>query len=323
MVIQSNFTPPWWARNPHLQTIFPRVFPIQKDLLVENERLKTDDGDFIELAWYRKAKVPKGIVVIFHGLEGSIESHYAQSLIARLDKLGWWSVLMHFRGCGPTPNNLPRSYHSGDTGDARMLISELATRYPKLNKVAIGFSLGGNMLLKLLGETPEQNVISSAVAVSPPFDLAMCSESIGKGFSKIYQNYLVTSMKKRFHEKAKSHNYSELIGLDSEDISQLANFFDFDDKITGPLHGFEGAHDYYAKCSSIGFLRDIETPTLILHAKDDPFMHPDIVPKCEQLSSKVRLELSEKGGHVGFIYGKPWSHKVWLHDRIEQHLAGI
>lgn len=312
-----SFKPPFWAKNRHVQTIWPRFFQKRLSLETRQQRLELPDGDFVDLAWSPRPENCKGLIPMFHGLEGSINSHYANDMVARLVKDGWWVVLMHFRGCSGAPNRLPRSYHSGDTGDALFFLEYLKQKLLDVPiKAAIGFSLGANMLLKLLGEQPKQNYVKSAIAISPPFKLSECSDSIAKGFSNIYQKYLLASMCNNVLTKMKNINLSNYLTIKPEQVSEIKSFREFDEHITAPLHGFEDANDYYNKSSCIHFLKKIETPTLVIHAKDDPFMNETVVPEPEQMSSQIQLEVSEKGGHVGFIQGTPWRPQMWLHDRI-------
>lgn len=323
MIVESDFKAPLWARNRHLQTIWPRFFVRKPKVQLQWEKLATADNDFIELAWSKNEPSQKGLVVIFHGLEGSVESHYAAHLMAMLQDMGWRAVLVHFRGCGPSGNQTARSYHSGETEDNKMVLEVLRKRLPNVPFVGIGYSLGGNMLLKMLGEEAQQPWLRQAIAVSPPFDLARCSEAISRGFSKIYQKHLLKSMCNKFGQKFNQYDYRSLLGLDLADIQQLKSFYHFDDKITGPLHGFKDARDYYQRCSANQFMHKIATPTLVLHAKDDPFMTSDIVPASEQISDSVRIELSEQGGHVGFLQGSIFKPVFWANERIKKALSEI
>ncbi|GAB3014334.1 hydrolase [Bowmanella dokdonensis] len=314
-IVESDFKPPWWARNPHIQTIWPRLLQRRRPVQLNWESLDLPDGDFVELAWTPRPSDEKGLVICFHGLEGSVKSHYANDMLAEFNQQGWQAVMMHFRGCGSRPNRTLRAYHSGDTGDALYLLETLDRRFTSLPKVAVGFSLGANMLLKLLGEQVNQRFIKAAVAISPPFRLLECANSIGKGFSRLYQRYLLNSMCQRLLHKMKHFDYSDL-SLDEEKVRSFRSFLDFDQHITAPLHGFRDALDYYGKCSAATFLSHIQTPTLVLHAKDDPFMSPSVVPSSNELSAFVRLELSKQGGHVGFMQGTPWRPRIWTHQRI-------
>ncbi|TDF36411.1 hydrolase [Alteromonadaceae bacterium M269] len=320
---QSEFNPPFWAKNRHIQTIWPRYFQKRKPLKTHKERFELDDGDFVDLSWSEKPSSCKGLVVMFHGLEGSIQSHYANDLIATLLEHGWQTVFMHFRGCSGEQNRLTRAYHSGDTQDALKIINAVDARFPNLSKVGIGFSLGGNMLLKLLGEQGDGNALRGAVAVSPPFRLAECAKAINQGFSKRYQYYLLTSMRDNLANKMQNLDYSNVLDLKQFNLDEIKSFRDFDHQITAPLHGYQSADDYYEKCSAIGFMSAIKTKTLVLHAKDDPFMNHDVLPNDNHCSNTVRVELSENGGHVGFMQGKPWAPRIWFQQRILRFLEEI
>ncbi|WP_339770283.1 hydrolase [uncultured Paraglaciecola sp.] len=325
-IVRSTFTPPWWAKNRHIQTIWPRFFQRRLNVHWQKERLILPDGDFVNLAWSGERKdieQSKGLVVIFHGLEGSNKSHYANDMTANLVTQGYVVVLMHFRGCGGEHNSLPRAYHSGETQDAWYLLNWLAELYPGVPKVAMGFSLGANMLLKLLGERPKQTILRGGIAISPPFKLAECSLSINQGMSRMYQSYLLKSMVNNLVDKMRTIDYSDHLEIDDVKARKIKTFKEFDDHVTAPLHGFDSADDYYEKCSAINFLPTIATPTLIIHAKDDPFMNESVLPKTTNLASVVRLELSDRGGHVGFMQGTPWQPIIWLHERVNQYFQEI
>jgi predicted alpha/beta-fold hydrolase len=319
-IYQSGFKPPEWAKNKHIQPLWPRF--VQKRLSVHwsNERLELPDGDFVDLAWATKPAHCKGIVVLFHGLEGSIRSHYANDMMSYLYKHNWWPVLMHFRGCSGVSNRLPRAYHSGDTGDALYFLQILQSRFPTIPKVAVGFSLGANMLLKLLGENPSQPFIRAAVAISAPMKLAECADAISQGMSRIYQDYLLKSMKTKFAQKLA--RMSLPFDLSVAQLNQTNNFRQFDDLVTAPLHGFDGVNDYYHRCSAAHYLSKIQTDSLILHAVDDPFMNKAVIPDQSDLSQSTRLELSDTGGHVGFMQGMPWDPTIWTHQRTLDFFDG-
>ncbi len=321
----SDFTPPFWARNRHVQTLWPRFLQRRTPFIFRTEKLRLPDNDFVKLVWGQPEKTEKsrGLAVIFHGLEGSIKSHYANDLMAFLQKLGWQTVLMHFRGCGGEPNSTARAYHSGETEDATFFLNWLDNKFPAIPKVAIGFSLGANMLLKMLGENPSQKLLKAAVAISAPLRLDECSRSINEGFSRVYQNYLLKSMIKTLRTKMQSINYDGLINIQDKQVSDIQNFRQFDEHVTAPLHGFGSADDYYQKCSAIGFLKHIETPTLVLHSVDDPFMNEAVIPDDHDLSDSVEFELSLKGGHVGFMLGTPWNPSIWFHQRVADYIASF
>lgn len=321
-IIESDFVPPWWARNCHVQTIFPRFFQKRRKLAYRQQKLTLPDDDFVNLIWAGEVEKARGLIVLFHGLEGSIRSHYTNDMMANLVEQGYAVVLMHFRGCGAEANLTARAYHSGETEDAWFLLNWLDEQYPQVPKAAMGFSLGANMLLKLLSEKPQQRIIQSAMAISVPFQLAQCSDAINQGFSRVYQSYLLKSMVKNLQQKMQTIDYSSYLKVDKVDIGQFKSFRDFDQHVTAPLHGFKNADDYYQQSSSVNFLQGINTPTLVLHAIDDPFMLPSIVPKADELSPHVAIELSKKGGHVGFMQGSPWRPKIWMQHRANQFFAG-
>lgn len=223
---------------------------------------------------------------------------------------------MHFRGCGEKPNLLPRSYHSGENGDAKEFISYLHKKYPMSKLYAVGYSLGANMLLKLLGEEKKSVLLEKAVAISAPMQLDVSANDINQGISKYYQHRLVKELNKSLDAKYDKHDMESLLKLKRSDIKNLKTFWDFDEAYTAPVHGFTCAQDYYTQSSAKQFLKDIEIPTLIIHALDDPFMSAKILPTEEEMSKSITLEVSEYGGHVGFISGTIFKPEYWLEKRI-------
>lgn len=312
------FKPAWWLRNAHTQTLWPYLFQKKLGLPIAHERLELPDGDFIDLCHIPQQS--NTIIIILHGLEGSIESHYARGIIRALHKRGWQVVFMHFRGCSGEHNRLERSYHSGDTGDIKYVVDTLRHRHPEMNLFAVGYSLGGNVLLKYLGETADRRLLKGAVAVSVPFELARGAQRLATGLSRLYQRHLL----KRLQTKiiSKFNGTRSPIALDK--VHELDTFVRFDDAVTAPLHGFKDANDYYFRCSSRRFLRNITVPTLIIHARDDPFLTPDAIPDAQELSGKIRFELLKHGGHVGFISGNnPFKPVYWLEQRIPAFIREV
>jgi hypothetical protein len=282
---------------------------------LRTERLELPDGDFVDLHW--TAGSGQAIVIVLHGLEGCSQSPYARGLLYALQRIGLRAVVMHFRGCSGTPNRLPRSYHSGDTADLAYLVQTLRQREPRTPLMAVGYSLGGNVLLKWLAEAGAQASLTAAVAVSVPFVLAQSAERMNKGFSRVYQWKLLRSMRRRIYAKLA---YMSL-NISTTNLSRLRSFRQFDDAVTAPLHGFNDADHYYALASCRQYLRAIVVNTLILHARDDPFMTEHVIPTANELSPHVQLELYEEGGHVGFIAGPwPWRACYWLEERIPRYL---
>jgi len=313
---QSQFKPAWWLPFSHLQTIWPALLRRRNRTIMselQHERLELYDGDFLDLAWLGREETGP-IVIVMHGFEGSIASHYALGMLASLKKHGLRSVFMHFRGCSGTPNRLLREYHSGETADLAYLVKVLQEREPHTPLAAVGNSLGGNVLLKWLGETGGNNPLIAAAAISVPFELTLAVNRVQRGFSRFYQWYLLNHACKRLQRKLRHHaGYQE----HAKRLKSIKTIVELDELLTAPLHGFRNAMHYYKEASSRQFLRHIKVPTLIVHAKDDPFMTSDIIPDASELSSYVQLEVSDRGGHLGFVSGTyPWKPTYWLEERV-------
>ena len=296
MITTSRFKPAWFLANSHLQTIWPYVFRPRRYPPYKMERLELPDGDFVDLLW-TPSEGSQPIVILLHGLEGSYHSHYMSGLLGSLHQAGFRCVLMHFRGCSGEPNRLDRSYHSGETGDLAYLVKTLKNREPHTPLFAAGVSIGGNVLLKWLGETGSANPLTAAAAVSVPFQLNLAVETMEQGFGRIYQHYLLHSLRRNTSRKFTNRHAP----FDLARLSRIKTIREFDELVTAPLHGFRNAAHYYEVCSSRRYLNTIERPTLIIHAKDDPFMTPKVIPEPHELSTSTILELSPRGGHVGFI----------------------
>ena len=307
----GGFRPAWWLPGPHLQTLWAALFRRRGKPILERERVVLPDGDFLDLDWngHRSGNAP--LVLLLHGLEGSSESPYAWGLLAAFRRRGWPAAVMHFRGCGGEPNRLARFYHSGETGDLAWVVGALRRRFPDRPLFAAGVSLGGNVLLKWLGELGPEAPLAGAAAVSVPFDLGRCADWIERGFSKVYRRHLVREMHRKILLKFGAWNESP---IDLSKLSRWRTFREFDENVTAPLHGFTGAEDYYRRASSGPFVARIRTPTLIVQAKNDPFVPGSVLPP---VSPSVRLEASACGGHAGFVAGAvPGRPRYWLEDRI-------
>lgn len=320
MITQSQFKPAYGLSNPHLQTLLPSLIHSKTNINLFHQTFELDDGDFLDLSWTEKPNNNKPIVIIFHGLEGSKNSPYVKSIMPALKQHGWTGLLMHFRGCSGRANRLPRSYHSGETEDAKVLIKWIQNTYPQSPLAAIGFSLGGNILLKLQAELGITSPFKAAVSICAPLVLASCAKRLDSGFSKTYQTHLINRMKRSLLIKAEKFDFKNLINLDTRKINQLKNFYQFDDLVTAPLHGFKNADDYYSKSSSRQLLYKIHKPTLIIQTLDDPFMTADVIPDESELSEHTQLELSQFGGHIGFISGSVFKPIFWLEQRIPEYL---
>ena len=284
------------------------------------EIVELDDGDFLELEWAEPdgERAGRPIVIVLHGLAGSARSRYARGMLAAAVGHGWRGVVMQFRGCGENPNRLPRSYHSGVSDDLEQVVQLLRTREPDAKLAAVGYSLGGNVLLKWLGERGESAPLAAAVAVSVPYDLAAAAARVDRGLSRLYQWHLIRSLKQTVQLKLRYN--PTLLPMNGRQVRRLKSFRQFDDQVTAPLHAFKDADDYYRQCSSGQFLDRISVPTLLVHARNDP-LTGDVLADASQLSAAVRLEVAEDGGHVGFVTGPwPWRAAYWLEQRVPAFL---
>lgn len=322
MFQQSQFTPAWWLKNPHLQTLSAKWLKRKQHINTITETIELPDGDFIDIDWTEKpsANNTKPIVVVLHGLEGSKESHYAKGILSAIQAKGWIGLLMHFRGCSGRPNRHISSYHSGDTRDIRYLSSLLKQRYQACTFGLIGYSLGGNVAVKYLVSLEEnsQHIYQCAAVICAPLHLSSCSDRINRGFSKVYQNYLVTMLKQHALEKLQSHKISH---LNTKKLSAIKTLREFDQHVTAPLNNFLDAEDYYQKASGRDDLAKISLPCLIIHAQDDPFLSHTDITDIDTLPDNIEFEVSQFGGHVGFIgsnqFAKPY---FWLEQKIPDYL---
>lgn len=315
------FEPAIGLGNCHLQTIFPRFHRPRPWIRTQQQWLATPDGDRLALHTpvLLEDNPDRPIVLVLHGLEGSVESPYVQGLMQALLAKHFQVAVLHFRGCGGVPNLLPRAYHSGDSEDPRWVADQLRARYPATPLMAVGYSLGGNVLLKWLGEDGAGSLLTAGVSVSAPLDLHRSSRRMDTGFSKVYQKHLLDSLKSSLGRKARDPALAQQMPpLTPPRV--FSNFRNFDDHFTAPLHGFTGVEDYYTRASSRPFLSQIEVPTLLVHAMDDPFVCPTAVPTEEDVSDSVTLQLSKRGGHVGFIAGSLWRPEYWLESVIPEFL---
>ncbi|MFK7860155.1 MAG: hydrolase [Granulosicoccus sp.] len=309
MIVESKFSPSWWLSNPHLQTILASKVFKPPQITTRRERIELDDKDFLDINLSQKSE--GDIVAIFHGLAGCVESSYIQGVIGTLEAAGFRPVLMHWRGCSGEPNRLSRAYHSGASDDIRWFIDYLRKRFAGTHVYALGYSLGANALLKYLGETGASCPVRAAVAVCPPLVLSEGADKLDSGLARIYQRYLLALMRAQHERKRVRYPHLNLIKAGKE----LNSFWKFDDAITAPLHGYEGATDYYAKCSARQFLSSITVPAHILCARDDPFFTPRVLPDNSELTRDTTLEISATGGHVGFL-GHESGHGRWLDSRV-------
>lgn len=316
-IISSDFRPAGWLRNRHAQTIYPSL-PLSRAPRPALSRriLELPDGDVTVVDWLAESPGitdDTPLLVVLHGLESSAESAYARQLLHAAKEHGWHAAVLHFRDCGDYRNRLPRRYHAGETNDLRYFLGKLRTDGQAGPIMAVGYSLGGNVLLKYLGEDGMATPLRAAAAVSVPLNLHKCATALSQGFSRLYQTHLLRRMKKSVSRKFNRHTAA----FDWRRTMRARTFAEFDDAVTAPLHGFANKDEYYDRCSSIRFLAGIRRPTLVINSLDDPFMTPDMIPTEDALSDFVTLEVSTSGGHVGFIDGgTPWRPSFYLPSRI-------
>lgn len=279
----AEFIPMRGFSNCHLQTMLPRLFRRQVKFTPYWQRLELPDGDFVDLAWSENPAQAqhKPRLVVFHGLEGSLNSPYAHGLVEAAQKRGWLGVVMHFRGCSGEPNRMHRIYHSGETEDASWFLRWLQREFGHAPTAAVGYSLGGNMLACLLAKEGNDLPVDAAVIVSAPFMLEACSYHMEKGFSRVYQRYLLNLLKANAARKLAA--YPGTLPINLAQLKSVRRIREFDDLITARIHGYADAIDYYRQCSAMPMLNRIAKPTLIIHAKDDPFMDHQVIPKPESL----------------------------------------
>lgn len=320
----STFTSAWWLKNCHLQTLYPALFRKLPSPALRRERLITPDNDFLDLDWCGEENLP--LVILLHGLTGSSQSIYIKGLQHVLSQNNYRSVALNFRGCSGESNNSFRCYHSGETQDIDFLYKTLREREPTTPIAAVGFSLGGNVLLKWLGEQQNNVDLFATVAVSVPLVLTICATKLDFGFSKIYRANLLRELKDYISGK---QQHLEKIGATQHakkleqlgDLTKIRSFWEYDERVVAKLHGFKNAHDYYTRSSSRQYLKKIAVPTLVIQALDDPFMTANVIPKADELSPFVQLEITQNGGHVGFVAGKnPFKPVYWLEQRIPEFL---
>jgi len=287
--------------------------------------MQTPDDDFIDIDYYGDTEGP--LVILLHGLSGSSASVYIKSLQTALLRQGLNSATVNFRGCSGVPNNTARCYHSGETADIDFVYQTLRQKQPNRAMAAVGFSLGGNVLLKWLGERGDKVELFAAAAISVPLLLDKCATRLDTGFSKLYRNLLLHELKTYLHDK---HRHLIKINCLAEaekiarlgDLSSLSSFWQYDDRVIARLYGFNGVADYYRRSSARQYLKAIRVPTLLLQAADDPFMTAEVLPEPEELSAAVHLEITAGGGHVGFVGGNnPFKPQYWLDRRIPAFLS--
>ena len=321
---EETFVPAWWLPEGHSQTLWRKFAGTETVEHVRN-RVELEDGDFIDVDLLSASQVDvagqRALVVLLHGLCGSSSSSYILSLQRHLSKEGYSSIAMNFRGCSGDLNRRGKAYHSGVSDDLQEVLNAVIEMFNPDAISLVGYSLGANVLLKWLGEGRNYVKINRAVAVSTPFSLGLCSQAMLSGAGRLYGGYFTRRLLRDFLAKRQAFEQAGATDFDllSElgDVSHISSILDFDDAITAPLHGFRNASDYYERCSSIHFLPGIAVPTLLIQAGDDPLIPLAALPDPSQLSASTCLELSARGGHVGFVCGR---HSDWLERRILRFL---
>jgi len=320
----DDFRAPRWQPGGHVQTIWPALFSRRFDgaaPLFRRERWTTSDGDFIDVDWQGDDRAAP-LLVLFHGLEGSSSSHYAQAFAVEAARRGWRFAVPHFRGCSGEINLAPRAYHSGDHEEVGWMLARFRVLHAG-PMVAVGISLGGNALLRYAEEAGESAAVRVAAiaAVSAPLDLAAGASAIGRGFGRqVYTRMFLRTMKRKAWVKLRQHP-----GLfDAAALRRARDLRGFDQVFTAPLHGFAGADDYYARASAKPQLARIRVPALVLNARNDPFLPASALPGSAEVGAHVTLWQPRHGGHVGFALGRwpghlrtlPESVARWLDDRL-------
>ncbi len=328
----NTFTPVWFLRGPHAQTIWGRLVRPRRLVKLRREMLTTPDGDEL-LVDHLDAPVrdPRFRFVLMHGLEGSTSSVYMQGMLSVIGQLGFAATAINFRSCARDlrrvsrwlPNRRPRLYHSGETSDFGFVVRSLRAREPEVHLLAAGASLGGNVLLKWLGENPGQTGVTAAAVFSVPYDLAAGSRHLETGLlPRFYVSRFLLTLKQK--TKLLLANFPEMrerVGIEA--VKRAKTFRELDDAATAPIHGFRGADDYYARSSSIQFLSAITTPALCLNAEDDPFLPLEALERAKKLASPaIDFRITQFGGHTGFITGTPWHYEYWAEELVIRWLAG-
>lgn len=309
---------PWWLPGRHLQTVYPYLFLRPPPPAYRRERVETADADFVDFDWVDgPADAP--VLVLFHGLEGSSKSPYAAALLVAAAARGWRGVVPHWRGCGGEPNRLARAYHSGDYAELDALLGAVRARTGAAPLFALGISLGGNVLLNWLGREKEKSRawLKAAASVSAPIDLVASGTALDRGLNRIYARNFLKTLVPRALEKL-----GRFPGLYEEDaLRRVTTIHAFDDLVTAPLHGFRGVMDYWSRASSKPWLKEIVLPTLVLNARNDPFVPGASLPGPSDVSAAVTLEQPAGGGHVGFTSGAFPGSLGWFTSRLLNFLG--
>ena len=317
IIAKTTYSPPFLFRNTHVQSIYPTFFRKIKGVNYVRERILTPDSDFIDLDWSRVGA--DKAVIISHGLEGHSRRSYMLGMIKAFNSRGWDGAAFNFRGCSGEPNRLMRSYHSGATEDLHTVVSHVLKQKSYTSLSLIGFSIGGNLTLKYIGEMSStlSPLIKSAAAISVPCDLESSSWKLSERSNILYMKRFL----KMFHDKIQLKMQIMPDKINDKDYKSIRTFKEFDDRYTAPIHGFSSAKEYWSKCSCKQFIAGIKIPTLLISAQDDPFLPQECYPVEEAEDSRyLFLEMPESGGHVGFIDFKP-NGEYWHETRVASFIT--
>jgi predicted alpha/beta-fold hydrolase len=314
-LIESTYRAPLWLPGAHLQTIASaRLVPLPR-VAYRRERWDTPDGDFVDVdfALPEPADPKAPVLVLFHGLEGCSQSHYARAVMRAAADRGWRGLVPHFRGCSGEPNRLPRAYHSGDSDEGDWILRRVKARHPQASLHAVGISLGGNMLAKWLGERgTEAGFVAAAASVGSPLDLAAGGAALARGFNLVYTAMFLATLRRK--ALAKIARFPKVAS--AEAVRASRNLYEFDNAYTAPVHGFRDTDDYWSRASGKPWLRAVEVPHLVLNARNDPFVPAASLPQASEVSRFVHLEQPEEGGHIGFARGDPPGDLGFLPERL-------
>jgi predicted alpha/beta-fold hydrolase len=314
-LIESTYRAPLWLPGAHLQTIAAARLVPQPRVEYRRERWDAPDGDFVDVDFALPEPVDLNapVLVLFHGLEGCSQSHYARTTMRAAADRGWRGLVPHFRGCSGEPNRLPRAYHSGDSEEGDWILRAAARRYPAARLYAVGISLGGNMLAKWLGERgTDACFVTAAASIGSPLDLAAGGAALARGFNLLYTKMFLATLKGKALEKI-----ARFPGFASADAVRASrNLYDFDNAYTAPVHGFRNTDDYWARASGKPHLAGVEVPHLVLNARNDPFVPAASLPRPQDASRHVLLEQPEEGGHIGFARGSLPGDLGYLPERL-------
>jgi len=319
-MIDGFYRAPFWLPGGHVQTIYP-AFVSRPSVAYRRQRVDTPDGDFVDFDWLAGgASADAPLVVLFHGLEGGSGSHYALALMARLAAIGWRGVVPHFRGCSGEPNRLARAYHSGDYAEVGWMLETIRAHEPKAPMFAAGVSLGGSALLNWLGreEHRARAILEAAAAISTPLDLTAAGISIGQGLNRIYSRHFLSTLVPKAIAMARRFPSA----LDAAAIALADSMYRFDETVTAPLHGFAGADDYWRRASSKPWLKGIAVRTLVLNARNDPFIPAESLPSRSDASASVTIEQPDGGGHGGFLSPRFPGGLDWLPRHVVAFFEG-